>query len=196
MNDEKILNAEQGAEAVHPQNEFGAEKHAAHAEPHEPFRTFATEEDWQSEIDRIIGARLRDDRLTREKAERFDKITAAREESEKIISGSAQNFPHANGNAEPDFDFDEELKNPKFASLIAENGISAEDAYYLCHKNEIAARARAAVNADISARRGRIYESGTGAYPAASVFVNPSRLTDGQIDDIFERVQSGEKITF
>lgn len=183
MNEDKIMNAEQNAEVVQPQNEIniGAENNAAFAEPQEPFKTFATEQEWQSEIDRIIGARLKDERLSREKAEKYDRLTDMRESSDGATLG---------------FDFDEELKNPKFASLIAEHNISAEDAYYLCHRDSIISRARSAVAADISARRSRIAESGTQSVPAASAFVNPNRLTDSQIDDIFERVQSGEKITF
>ncbi len=184
MKEDKTMNAGQYADVVQPQNEIntGAVTTADPAGPQTPFKTFATEQEWQSEIDRIIGARLKDDRLTREKAEKFDRLTDAREESTL--------------NQSPEFDFDEELKNPKFASLIAENGISAEDAYYLCHKNSILSRARSAVAADISARRSRIAESGTESAPAASAYLNPDRLTDSQIDEIFERVQSGEKITF
>lgn len=185
MKQDKTMNAEQYAEVVQPQNEIntGAVTTADPAEPQTPFKTFATEQEWQSEIDRIIGSRLKNDRIMREKAEKFDRLTDAREEAAASVNS-------------PEFNFEEELKNPKFASLITENGISAEDAYYLCHKNSILSRARSAVAADISARRSRIAESGTLSVPAASAFINPSRLTDSQIDDIFDRVRSGEKITF
>ena len=185
MKEDKNMNAEQYAEVVQPQNEIdnGAENTAEIAEPQEPFKTFATEQEWQGEIDKIIGSRLKEDRLMREKAEKFDRIIEARDTGK-------------NSDSSPQFDFEEELKNPKFASLIAEHGISADDAYYLCHRDSIISRARSAVAADISARRSRIAESGTESVPAASAFINPSRLTDSQIDDIFERVQGGEKITF
>lgn len=191
MDKNKNMNAEITAEVVQPQNEIniGAEKPAAPAEPQEPFKTFQTAEDWQNEIDRIIGARLKEDRLTREKAEKFDRLEDAR-----ALSGSAK-APESTGTS-AEFDFDEELKSPKFLNLIAEHGISAEDAYYLCHREDLLSRARSAVAADISARRSRIQEAGTQSSRAAASFINPGRLSDSQIDDIFERVQSGEKITF
>lgn len=59
----EILNAE-NAEVVHPQESAAA-----------PFKTYDTQADWQGEIDRIIGKRLKEKRENESAAEKYRRLS-------------------------------------------------------------------------------------------------------------------------
>ena len=97
----------------------------------------------------------------------------------------------------PNFDMRREMQNPKFCNYVWGKGLSIEDAYYLCHREEqnygdSQYRSR---GEKPSAER-RITENGTGkAGSGAMVKKNPEELTDDELDEIVKRVRNGEKIT-
>ena len=96
----------------------------------------------------------------------------------------------------PEFDMQLEMENPKFAEYVLLMGLSVEDAYFLVHRDEIIDDAVNSALERIASRRSRIVENGAGKNSPAAVKKNPKDLSDSEIDDIIERVRSGEKVSF
>lgn len=96
----------------------------------------------------------------------------------------------------PDFDMKAEMQNPQFVEHIWRMGLPVEDAYFLVHRDEIISDAVNSALERISMRRSRIAENGAGKNSPAVVKKNPKEMSDKEIDDIIERVQNGEKISF
>lgn len=110
----------------------------------------------------------------------------------------------------PDFDLNSEMMDQQFVSLLAtlrnsgfEN--SVQRAYEVVHHDEImqgvtqyaTQRTKQMVSNAVRSGRNRPTESAAGAAPAAGMRgVDPSRLTDEQMDDIIRRAARGERITF
>lgn len=98
----------------------------------------------------------------------------------------------------PNFDMKSEMQNPKFCSYVWGNGLSIEDAYYLCHREEQnSGDSQFRRREEKPSNERRITENGTGkAGSGAMVKKNPEELTDDELDDIVKRVRNGEKISF
>ena len=103
----------------------------------------------------------------------------------------------------PGFDLRTELRNPQFGALIR-GGVSLDAAYVALHKDEIipAAMAVAAqavqrkLANSIAAGGSRPRENGMGHQAPAVVRTDVSRLTKGDIDQVFRRVARGERVSF
>lgn len=102
----------------------------------------------------------------------------------------------------PGFDFNEEIQNEDFASLL-KNGIDVRTAYEVVHKDEIitgamqvtARRVREKVANDIMSNGKRAVEGSTGGSGViAKSDVN--KLSKADREEIEKRVMRGEKITF
>lgn len=101
----------------------------------------------------------------------------------------------------PDFDWQQEVRNPKFGQLI-EAGVDARTAYETIHGRELLQQAmaysarRAARQAAQTVASGhrRAAENGKGG--AATTRSDPRTLDSRQLADIRKRVLDGEKIRF
>ena len=96
----------------------------------------------------------------------------------------------------PDFDLKAEMENPEFKNYILQNGLTIEDAYFLAHRDEIIEGAAKEALKRMTERQNRISENGAGKNSPAVVKKNPKEMSDKEIDDIIERVQNGERISF
>lgn len=103
----------------------------------------------------------------------------------------------------PNFDLLRELNNEKFASLL-DNGVSVQDAFVVAHMNEImngisretSQAAQQSIVQNIQQRAARPAENGVRQNPAVVRKSDPSKLTKEDMDEIFRRVQNGEKFSF
>lgn len=103
----------------------------------------------------------------------------------------------------PNFDLGQELNNERFASLL-DNGVSLKEAFMVAHIDEIlngygaetSRQAHKSVVQNIQQRAARPVENGLRQTPAVVRKTDPSKLTDADIDEIFRRVQNGEKFRF
>lgn len=96
----------------------------------------------------------------------------------------------------PDFDMKAELENPAFVSYVWKNGLTVEEAYFLAHRDEIIEVTAKKALGRMMERQNRISENGAGKNSPAVVKKNPKEMSDREIDDVIERVQKGERITF
>lgn len=104
----------------------------------------------------------------------------------------------------PSLNLDVELQNPEFCALIKNPAISVKTAYEVIHKDEITAgllrhateQAQQQLAANVAANGARPAENGMGAQGAASVKLDPSKMTKAQRRDLNRRAAMGEKITF
>lgn len=98
----------------------------------------------------------------------------------------------------PNFDMRREMQNPEFCNYVWGNGLSIEDAYYLCHREEQnSGDSKFRRREEKPSNERRITENGTGkAGSGAMVKKNPEELTDDELDEIVKRVRNGEKISF
>lgn len=104
----------------------------------------------------------------------------------------------------PSLNLDAELENPQFRALIKNPAISVQTAYEVIHKDEITAgllrhateQAQQQLAANVAANGARPSENGMGSQGAASVKLDPSKMTKAQRRDLNRRAAMGEKITF
>lgn len=107
----------------------------------------------------------------------------------------------------PDFDLQQELKNPQFFRMTSiEGGIPVEDAYFAIHHKELAPqmmaygmqRARTQMGQTIQAQRQRPAEGAmrSQTQPAAEVRLDPRNLTRRERDEIRRQVHLGKRVTF
>lgn len=123
---------------------------------------------------------------------------------------AAQIYQRWKGQAEdarrlyPSLDLDAELANPVFRDLLRSPNISIQTAYEVIHKDEIAAgllrhateEAARQVAANVAANGARPNENGMGAQGAASVKMDPAKMTKAQRRELNRRAAMGEKISF
>ncbi|MBR5152134.1 MAG: hypothetical protein IKW60_01200 [Clostridia bacterium] len=96
----------------------------------------------------------------------------------------------------PNFDMAKEMENSQFVNYVWGNGISVEDAYLLCHKEELLKTAPKEETQTQQNKQERVLENGAGKSRPAIARKNPKDLSDKEIDAIIERVKKGETITF
>lgn len=102
----------------------------------------------------------------------------------------------------PTLDLDAELENPQFRALIKNPAISIQTAYEVIHKDEITAgllrhateHAAQKVAASVAANGARPAENGMGSQGAASVKLDPTKMTKAQRRELNLRASRGEKI--
>ncbi len=102
--------------------------------------------------------------------------------------------------AYPKFDYDKEIENPVFRSLLRE-GFDMKNAYESVHSAEIQAKiredaireAREQVSASVAAGANRPMEGGA-VNPSAQVITDPENMTKAQRAEVKRRVARGEKI--
>ena len=104
----------------------------------------------------------------------------------------------------PNFDLQEELKNPQFRRMTSPNsGLSVEQAYYAIHHAELAPQAMAAgiqvarqqFSQSMQANAARPVEGAMqGAAQAAEIHVSPRNMTRAQRAELRERARRGETI--
>ena len=103
----------------------------------------------------------------------------------------------------PDFDFDEELQNEKFNSLIT-FGWSLKDAYEAVHAKDIinkvvpkaVEQAKAKTVQSIRAKGLRPNENGITSNSPANIKNSVDKLDDKDFEEIKRRVRNGDKIKF
>lgn len=104
----------------------------------------------------------------------------------------------------PSFDLDAELRNPVFQGLLKSPHMTVLDAYEKIHRDEIRAgllrhateEAARQVAANVAANGARPNENGMGANGAASVKMDPGKMTKAQRRELNRRAAMGEKISF
>lgn len=103
----------------------------------------------------------------------------------------------------PNFDLHEEVKNEQFAQMLGA-GVTMEAAYTVAHMDEIqrgliqhaAADAKRQTVASIAAKQGRPRENGAAKTQAATVKMDPTKLTIRDFEEIDRRLARGETIRF
>lgn len=103
----------------------------------------------------------------------------------------------------PEFDIRTELQNEQFAGMI-KAGVSMKTAYEVANMEEIKRAVAERVTKDAEARLtdsikangARPVEGGASGQPGATVKVDPSKLTQKEMDDIMARVARGERVSF
>lgn len=174
----------------------------AAGEPAEEFETLIRgkyKKAFDERVQKILDGRLRKARGEQEKLRRQRTLreSSAREALERL-----ENDAPAIQACYPEFDWKEELKDPRFGRMIAA-GCAAMDAYEVLHREEVLRRAmaysaketREKIARSLASGR-RIAENGSMAHSAAVVRTDPGKLTSQELGEIRKRVLSGEKIKF
>ena len=144
-------------------------------------------------------------RLERENAE----FRAAREERERQeqaqrVYGEWMRQSEELKTVYPSFDFEQEIRNPQFISLLKAPGVDVRTAYEVIHRDEILGGAmqhtaqtvaQKVVN-DIAARGTRPQENGTASQSAVVFKSDVNQLTKADRKEILKRVARGERISF
>ena len=166
-----------------------------------PYKVYASKEDWQKDIDGIIGGRLKDYRQLKEELEAFKQQaqeTAAEQEAANAVNDWYQQLT-ALAEEYPAFDIEEAVQNPAFTEGIA-NGLDAKQAYILSHHDKLVQEAVDSAKdifmSEIKANGQRIVENGIMPARNVAVKVDPTKLSSAQIDALAERARRGEKIRF
>ena len=103
----------------------------------------------------------------------------------------------------PTYDFDTEMQNKQFSTLLA-NNVDVRTAYEVVHKDEIipaamqftAQKVKENFANEVRANGARPSENGTGGQSAAVIKRDVSKLSLEDREEIVRRVQRGEKISF
>ncbi len=104
----------------------------------------------------------------------------------------------------PNFDLSQELQNPQFAALLDTGNFGVKDAFMACHINDILAgneeytkqQTRQNISEKLSSNARRPVENAMAHNPAVVRKADPSKLTDEDMDKIFEIVQNGGTVSF
>lgn len=104
----------------------------------------------------------------------------------------------------PNFDLMAELQNPQFAALLDTGEFGVKDAFMACHINDILEgseeytrqQTRQNVAQKLSSNARRPVENAMAHSPAVVRKADPSKLTDEDMDKIFEMVKNGETVSF
>lgn len=143
-------------------------------------------------------------KMERENAElkRQMQEQSIRENADKIYAGW-MNQAEALKGVYPTFDFDTELKNPKFVDLI-KNNVDVRTAFEVIHKDEIigsamqftAQQTKQKLAKSIISNSSRPTENGVSSQSSAVVKSDVSQLSKADMAEINRRVLRGEKIRF
>ena len=104
----------------------------------------------------------------------------------------------------PNFDLTTELQNPQFAALLDTGDFGVKDAFFACHAQDILEgnqeytrkQAREDVAQKLASNARRPVENAMSHNPAVVRKADPSKLTDEDMDKIFEIVQNGGTVSF
>ena len=104
----------------------------------------------------------------------------------------------------PNFDLAEELQNPQFAALLDTGNFGVKEAFLACHVSDILEgseeytrqQTRQSVAQKLSSNARRPVENAMAHSPAVVRKADPSKLTDEDMDKIFEIVQNGGTVSF
>lgn len=143
------------------------------------------------------------------KMHEMQEAEAQRQENARIQQhfGKLQQQAQAMKQIYPDFNLQNELKNPNFLRLTSpEVGISVEDAYYAVHHKELAPqmmaygmeRAKTQLSQTIQAQRTRPAEGAMKqqGQPAAAVKIDPRNMTRREREEIKRQVRLGKRVSF
>jgi len=105
--------------------------------------------------------------------------------------------------AYPDFDINVEVQNPRFIGLL-DMGWDMKSAYEGVHHQELmsgavrtaAQQATQQTASAIKAQQGRPVENGAATKTAIPGRIDPSKLTDEQLDELNARIRNGERMSF
>lgn len=186
----------------------------------EPFKTFATQEEYQQHFDRILGQRLRSARKTAEKLERLEALLQEKNSSERMSDPVEQDDkkPSAEHRQVPEA-LEKELSDlagreqsiyaaidpaktaadPKFLALLSQ-GFTVKQAYDALHMEEVAQKlaeqAEHRIICNILARGSRPPENAAAGSTAGTFHPDVAAMNSDEIDAVLERVQRGESISF
>lgn len=105
----------------------------------------------------------------------------------------------------PGFDLNAELSNPQFRAMTAPgSGIPVKNAYFALHADEIqrqgmqyaGQQAAQAVAASVRSGALRPQENVNGMNAITGMRIDPSQMSDEQLEEISRRARNGERITF
>lgn len=104
----------------------------------------------------------------------------------------------------PSFNLAEELQNPQFTALLDTGNFGVKDAFMACHINDILEgnqeytkkQTMESVAQKLSSNARRPVENAMSHNPAVVRKADPSKLTDEDMDKIFEIVQNGGTVSF
>ncbi len=181
----------------------------------QPFKVFATREEYQAHFDKILGQRLKGARKNAEKLERLE--TLLREKSGAVpTDGTAElPLPEAGQAAMLEQELsalegqDRELysglnaevltADRKFLTLLSQ-GLTVKEAYHALHPEEVsrvlAERAGRQIIGNIMARGRRPKENAVAPGAAGAITPNVAAMNNDEIDALLERVRRGESISF
>lgn len=104
----------------------------------------------------------------------------------------------------PNFDLEQEMQNPQFMALLDSGRFGVRDAFMACHIDDILEgnqeytrqQTRQNVAQKLSSNSRRPVENAMSHSPAVVRKADPSKLTDEDMDKIFEIVQNGGTVSF
>ena len=144
---------------------------------------------------------LQDDKKARDAQEAQ---SLQEQQMQRHIQGMIQDFETNVKSVFPHADLRAELQNPQFARLTSpEVGLSAKDAYWLMHREEIQSQAmqvavqksQQKMSMAVQSGRNRPVENGARAVsPALEIRDDPSKWSRADRDEVKRRVRNGEKI--
>lgn len=134
---------------------------------------------------------LRNFRAMQEQQRQQAFINAFTADCEKLSKSN----PELYGDIKPD----ELMQNKRFLQMLG-YGIPFKQAYDALHVDELVkkqtAKAKKSTLDNVKAKGTRISENATKRTKAASIKIDPSKMTDEQIAELEERAARGERITF
>lgn len=133
---------------------------------------------------RQLKVRFEEEKQNAEMKSRAGELRSQAEETKKVY---------------PDFDFEEEMKNPEFARLL-KAGVKVKDAYEVINIDSIIDRssknAEKKVLDSIRAKASRPTENGSEGGSGILLSGNASKLTKKERADLAKRAAKGERISF
>lgn len=167
----------------------------------QPYRVFSTKEEWQSQIDKIIGQRLSKmrqiqaelDDYKKKEAERPDFRDALRAHTEKLSRAWDDEAAAIKG-----FDKKAAGENPDFVSRL-KKGYSVADAYLLSNLPSLVEGAQKRALREqaerIRARSNRPSENGMGTAAAGIGRPDVGRMSNKEFDRLLKEVENGKIIS-
>lgn len=173
---------------------------AAEGTATQPYRVFSTKEEWQSQIDKIIGQRLSKMRQLQTELDDYKKKEAARPDFTKTLRAHRENLSRAWDDEAarlPGFDKKAAGQNPDFVSRL-KKGYSVRDAYLLSNLPSLVEgaqkRALRAQAERIRARSSRPSENGMGTAAAGIGRPDVGRMSNKEFDKLLKEVENGKII--
>lgn len=182
----------------------------------QPFKVFATREEYQAHFDKILGQRLKGARKNAEKLEKLE--TLLREKYGAVPTDGTAELPlpeagQAAAMLEQELSAlegqDRELysglnaealtADRKFLTLLSQ-GLTVKEAYHALHPEEVsrvlAERAGRQIIGNIMARGSRPKENAVAPGAAGTITPNVAAMNNDEIDALLDRVRRGENISF